>query len=55
MALFLKMIVSAIDLVDEAAANLRMETTSKPTELDEIEKSFITLEMKKAFFENGNQ
>ncbi|KAL8089079.1 hypothetical protein AgCh_038737 [Apium graveolens] len=28
---------SAIDLVDEDAAKLKMEITSKPTELDEIE------------------
>ncbi|KAG2308283.1 hypothetical protein Bca4012_082649 [Brassica carinata] len=37
----------AIDLVDEAAAKLKMETTSKPTELDEIDKAVIKLEMKK--------
>ncbi|KAG7567655.1 ATPase AAA-type core [Arabidopsis thaliana x Arabidopsis arenosa] len=37
----------AIDLVDEAAANLKMETTSKPAELDEIDRSLITLEMEK--------
>ncbi|CAE6007724.1 unnamed protein product [Arabidopsis arenosa] len=37
----------AIDLVDEAAANLKMETTSKPAELDDIDRSLITLEMEK--------
>ncbi|KAJ4902968.1 Chaperone protein ClpB4 [Raphanus sativus] len=37
----------AIDLVDEAAAKLKMETTSKPTELEEIDKAVIKLEMEK--------
>ncbi|KAG5401476.1 hypothetical protein BRARA_D01521 [Brassica rapa] len=37
----------AIDLVDEAAAKLKMETTSKPTELEEVDKAVIKLEMEK--------
>ncbi|CAA7016635.1 unnamed protein product [Microthlaspi erraticum] len=37
----------AIDLVDEAAANMKMKNTSKPTELDETETDVITLEMEK--------
>jgi ATP-dependent Clp protease ATP-binding subunit ClpB len=37
----------AIDLVDEAAAKLKMEMTSKPTELDEINRSVLRLEMEK--------
>jgi ATP-dependent Clp protease ATP-binding subunit ClpB len=37
----------AIDLVDEAAAKLKMEMTSKPTELDEIDRSVLRLEMEK--------
>ncbi|MCU0549590.1 MAG: ATP-dependent chaperone ClpB [Leptolyngbya sp. Prado105] len=37
----------AIDLVDEAAAKLRMEITSKPTELEQIERRLRQLEMEK--------
>jgi ATP-dependent Clp protease ATP-binding subunit ClpB len=37
----------AIDLVDEAAAKLKMEITSKPEELDEIDRKIIQLEMEK--------
>ncbi len=37
----------AIDLVDEAAAKLKMEITSKPEELDEIDRRIIQLEMEK--------
>lgn len=37
----------AIDLVDEAAAKLKMEITSKPTELDEIDRAVLKLEMEK--------
>ncbi|XP_021902786.1 chaperone protein ClpB4, mitochondrial-like [Carica papaya] len=37
----------AIDLVDEAAAKLKMEITSKPTELDEIDRAVMKLEMEK--------
>ena len=35
----------AIDLVDEAAAKLKMEITSKPIELDEIERRILQLKM----------
>ncbi|ELS34522.1 MULTISPECIES: ATP-dependent chaperone ClpB [Pseudanabaena] len=35
----------AIDLVDEAAAKLKMEITSQPEELDEINRKVIQLEM----------
>jgi ATP-dependent Clp protease ATP-binding subunit ClpB len=37
----------AIDLVDEAAAKLKMESTSKPEELDEIDRRILQLEMEK--------
>ncbi|KAG2384083.1 Chaperone protein [Vigna angularis] len=37
----------AIDLVDEAAAKLKMEITSKPTALDEINRSVLKLEMER--------
>jgi len=37
----------AIDLVDEAAAKLKMETTSKPEELDEIVRKILQLEMER--------
>ena len=37
----------AIDLVDEAAAKLRMEVTSKPEELDEIDRKILQLEMER--------
>lgn len=37
----------AIDLVDEAAAQLKMEITSKPTELENIDRRLIQLEMEK--------
>jgi ATP-dependent Clp protease ATP-binding subunit ClpB len=37
----------AIDLVDEAAAKLRMEITSKPTDLEQIERRLRQLEMEK--------
>jgi ATP-dependent Clp protease ATP-binding subunit ClpB len=37
----------AIDLVDEAAAKLRMEITSKPVELDEVDRKVLQLEMEK--------
>ncbi|MEH2330895.1 ATP-dependent chaperone ClpB [Nostoc sp.] len=35
----------AIDLVDEAAAKLKMEITSKPEELDEIDRKILQLQM----------
>jgi ATP-dependent Clp protease ATP-binding subunit ClpB len=37
----------AIDLVDESAARLKMEITSKPEELDEIDRKVLQLEMEK--------
>jgi ATP-dependent Clp protease ATP-binding subunit ClpB len=37
----------AIDLVDEAAAKLKMEITSKPTELEVIDRRLMQLEMEK--------
>lgn len=37
----------AIDLVDEACAKLKNELTSKPTELDEIDRKVIQLEMER--------
>ncbi|MEN9967909.1 MAG: hypothetical protein RIR94_76 [Bacteroidota bacterium] len=38
----------AIDLIDEAAAKLRMEINSKPEELDEAERKIMQLEIEKA-------
>ena len=37
----------AIDLVDEAAAQLKMEITSKPSELESIDRRLMQLEMEK--------
>ncbi|MGQ9708234.1 MAG: ATP-dependent chaperone ClpB [bacterium] len=37
----------AVDLVDEAAAKLKMEITSKPVELDEVDRKILQLEMEK--------
>ena len=37
----------AIDLVDEAAAKLKMEMTSKPVALDEIDRNVLQLEMER--------
>ena len=37
----------AIDLVDEAAAQLKMEATSKPSELEAIDRRIMQLEMEK--------
>ncbi|MFB2937892.1 ATP-dependent chaperone ClpB [Aerosakkonemataceae cyanobacterium BLCC-F154] len=37
----------AIDLVDEAAARLKMEITSKPEELDEVDRKILQLEMER--------
>ena len=41
----------AIDLVDEAAAKLKMEITSKPEELDEVDRKILQLEMEKLSLE----
>ncbi|MBF0159181.1 MAG: ATP-dependent chaperone ClpB [Magnetococcales bacterium] len=38
----------AIDLVDEAAAQLRMEITSKPRELDEIDRRILQLQIEQS-------
>ena len=37
----------AIDLIDEAAAKLRLEINSKPEELDEIERKIMQLEIER--------
>ncbi|MDW8199747.1 MAG: Clp protease N-terminal domain-containing protein, partial [Cyanobacteriota bacterium SKYGB_h_bin112] len=42
----------AIDLVDEAAAKLKMESTSKPEELDEIDRKILQLEMERLSLQN---
>ena len=44
----------AIDLIDEAAARLRMENTSKPQEIDETERRLIQLRMEAAALEREN-
>ncbi|HIK46450.1 MAG TPA: ATP-dependent chaperone ClpB [Leptolyngbyaceae cyanobacterium M65_K2018_010] len=41
----------AIDLVDEAAAKLKMEITSKPAELEAIDRKLMQLEMEKLSLE----
>jgi ATP-dependent Clp protease ATP-binding subunit ClpB len=41
----------AIDLVDEAAAQLKMEITSKPSELEIVERRLMQLEMEKLSLE----
>ncbi|MGL5084030.1 MAG: ATP-dependent chaperone ClpB [Microcoleaceae cyanobacterium] len=41
----------AIDLVDEAAAQLKMEITSKPVELEQIDRRLMQLEMEKLSIE----
>ncbi|KAK6928128.1 Clp ATPase, C-terminal [Dillenia turbinata] len=43
---------AAIDLVDEAAAKLKMEITSKPTALDEINRLILKLEMERLSLTN---
>ena len=37
----------AIDFVDEAFAKLKMEITSKPTALDEIDRAILKFEMER--------
>ncbi len=44
----------AIDLVDEAAANLRIDLFSQPEELDEVEKTIQQLEIEKRGLEKGD-
>lgn len=45
----------AIDLVDEAAAKLKMEITSKPVELEDIDRRVMQLEMEKLSLEGEGQ
>jgi ATP-dependent Clp protease ATP-binding subunit ClpB len=45
----------AIDLVDEAAAKLKMEMTSKPVELETIERRLMQLKMEKLSLEAESQ
>jgi ATP-dependent Clp protease ATP-binding subunit ClpB len=45
----------AIDLVDEAAAKLKMEITSKPVELEAIDRRVMQLQMEKLSLEQENQ
>ena len=42
----------AIDLVDEACANLKNQLSSKPTELDRIDRQIVQLEMEKISLES---
>ncbi|AGF52143.1 ClpB protein [Synechocystis sp. PCC 6803] len=44
----------AIDLVDEAAAKLKMEITSKPEELDEVDRKILQLEMERLSLQREN-
>ncbi|MBZ8181449.1 ATP-dependent chaperone ClpB [Oscillatoria salina] len=44
----------AIDLVDESAARLKMEITSKPEELDEIDRKILQLEMERLSLQKEN-
>lgn len=44
----------AIDLIDEAAAKLRMEINSKPQELDEIERKIMQLEIEREAIKREN-
>lgn len=44
----------AIDLMDESAAKLKMEITSKPEELDEIDRKVLQLEMEKLSLKKEN-
>ena len=43
----------AIDLIDEAAANLRIDLFSQPSELDEVEKTIQQLEIEKRGLKKG--
>jgi ATP-dependent Clp protease ATP-binding subunit ClpB len=45
----------AIDLVDEAAAQLKMEITSKPVELETIDRRLLQLEMERLSIEGEGQ
>ena len=39
--------LQAIDLIDESAAKLKMEMTSKPLALDQIDRKVLQLEMER--------
>lgn len=45
----------AIDLIDEAAAKLKMEITSKPSELEDIDRRIMQLEMEKVSLSGESQ
>ncbi|HAC63972.1 MAG TPA: ATP-dependent chaperone ClpB [Cyanothece sp. UBA12306] len=45
----------AIDLVDEAAAQLKMEITSKPVELEDVDRRLMQLQMEKLSLEGEEQ
>lgn len=45
----------AIDLVDEAAAKLKMEITSKPLALDEADRKVLQLEMERLSLSKASQ
>ena len=44
----------AIDLMDESAAKLKMEITSKPEELDEVDRKILQLEMERLSLQREN-
>ncbi len=44
----------AIDLIDESAAKLKMEITSKPEEIDEIDRKILQLEMERLSLQKEN-
>ena len=43
----------AIDLMDEAASRLRMELDSMPTEIDQLERQIMQLEIEQNALEEG--
>ena len=45
--LALLFLFAAIDLIDEAAAKIKMELTSRPTDLDETNREVLKLEMER--------
>ena len=45
----------AIDLVDEAAARLRMQVDSKPEELDELDRRIMQLKIEKEALKEGDR
>ena len=44
----------AIDLIDEAASRLRIEIDSMPTEIDEVERRILQLEIERAGAREGD-